>query len=59
MGDTDAGFFHIVQLQVENDHYAEIRSIKRLGHVDRNDDDVLVEENERESRELRRDELIQ
>ena len=42
-------------MQCEHEHYAELRSIKKLGHAEENDDAEMQVEHEREEREnLRR-----
>ena len=49
----------MVQLQYENESYAELRSLKKLGHRERNDVEVKQEEDEREERETWREYLMQ
>ena len=48
-----------MQLLVENKGYTELRSVHQLGHRDRDDAEVQVEDCERDAREARRDELLQ
>ena len=49
---------HLAQLFVESEKYAELRSIARLGHLERDDEEVNAEYDERDARENRRDEII-
>ena len=49
---------HVIQLQFEHDGYAEVRSLQRLGHTDRDDTEVQAEEAEREAREIQREQLL-
>ena len=46
-------------MQYENQKYAELRAIKKLGHVDKNDDVEMRHDMEREEREKLRSELKQ
>ena len=58
LGISSDDHIHLVQLQYENDKYAELRSIERLGHENRQDTEVQQEEAEREEREMYRDMLL-
>ena len=42
---------HLVRMQCEHQHYAEVRSLKKLGHAEENDDADMQIEDEREARE--------
>ena len=46
-------------MQCEHQHYAELRSIKKLGHYTENDDAEMLIEHEREEREKNRRQLRQ
>ena len=46
-------------MQYEHQHYAEVRSIKKLGHMHENDEAEIMRENEREAREKLRRQLKQ
>ena len=59
LGQAPNGKLHLVQLLVENSGYAELRSVHKLGHRDRDDAEVEVEDCERDAREARRDALLQ
>ena len=59
LGINQNAFIHLVQLQFEKKNYAELRSQKKLGHLDRNDAEIEQETSEREQREAHRDLLMQ
>ena len=44
LGLTPNGKLDLVQLQVENSGHAELRSVQRLGHIDRDDAEMQVED---------------
>ena len=46
-------------MQYEHLHYAELRSVKKLGHITENDDAQNQIDEEREAREKHRNELKQ
>ena len=50
---------HLVQMQYEHQRYAEVRSIKKLGHMRENDEAEMVIEEKREAHEEHRLQLMQ
>ena len=46
-------------MQYEHQHYAEVRSLKKLGHIEKNDDAQNKIDEEREAREKHRSDLKQ
>jgi len=50
---------HLVQMQYEHQRYAEVRSIKKLGHETENDEAEMVIEEKREAHEEHRRQLMQ
>ena len=46
-------------MQYEHQYYAEVRSIKKLGHISESDDADMLYEHEREEREKHRHQLKQ
>ena len=55
---SDGEFLHLAQLLVKSEKYAELRSIARLGHLNRDDEEVNATWAARDARENRRDEII-
>ena len=47
VGLNGVGLIDVVQLQFENRGYAELRSVHKLGHRERNDSEVKQEEAKR------------
>ena len=58
LGKSSNHHIRLVQLQFENDGYAQLRSIEKPGHENRPDTEVQHEESEGDEREIYRGKLL-